>query len=207
MVIVVVCPPVVVMRSTIHAPNRSPPSWTHRAMSVHCLTTHHTSRRRRINTTTNKPTPLCSTLYRTNSTTHAPSSHKPEFASKSRYDVAQNTKIRPECHRSRRPNTHSSSFSPQNQPFLTNQLGGQSRVGGFPNIQITPAPENAPLAQAGNNNNNAVRNPKKRSRASRRAPTTVLTTATANFRAKVHDFYFFLKKKKILTLTKTTPFW
>ena len=33
-----------------------------------------------------------------------------------------------------------------------------------------------------------VRNPKKRSRASRRAPTTVLTTDTTNFRAMVQEF-------------------
>ncbi|KAK7306008.1 hypothetical protein VNO77_43922 [Canavalia gladiata] len=39
-----------------------------------------------------------------------------------------------------------------------------------------------------NNNNNMVRNPKKRSRASRRAPTTVLTTDTNNFRAMVQEF-------------------
>ncbi|XP_059432426.1 extensin-like [Corylus avellana] len=84
--------------------------------------------------------------------------------------------------------TPASSSSPQNQPFLTNQLGGQSRPGGFPNIQIPPAPENAPPAQPGNNNSNAVRNPKKRSRASRRAPTTVLTTDTTNFRAMVQEF-------------------
>ncbi|CAL0306581.1 unnamed protein product [Lupinus luteus] len=35
---------------------------------------------------------------------------------------------------------------------------------------------------------NLVRNPKKRSRASRRAPTTVLTTDTTNFRAMVQEF-------------------
>lgn len=39
-----------------------------------------------------------------------------------------------------------------------------------------------------NNNNNMGRNPKKRSRASRRAPTTVLTTDTTNFRAMVQEF-------------------
>lgn len=89
----------------------------------------------------------------------------------------------------------SSSSAPQNQPFLTNQLGGQSRAGGYPNLQIPPAPENAQRAaisagndQAGNNTTNAVRNPKKRSRASRRAPTTVLTTDTTNFRAMVQEF-------------------
>ncbi|CAL0327951.1 unnamed protein product [Lupinus luteus] len=42
--------------------------------------------------------------------------------------------------------------------------------------------------QAHNHNKNMVRNPKKRSRASRRAPTTVLTTNTTNFRAMVQEF-------------------
>ncbi|KAE9587753.1 hypothetical protein Lalb_Chr23g0277301 [Lupinus albus] len=42
--------------------------------------------------------------------------------------------------------------------------------------------------QAHNHNKNMVRNPKKRSRASRRAPTTVLTTDTTNFRAMVQEF-------------------
>ncbi|XP_042971380.1 transcription factor MYB120-like [Carya illinoinensis] len=92
------------------------------------------------------------------------------------------------------------SSSAQSQPFLTSQLGGQSRDGSFCAIQIPPAPENSPRAsvsasgisgandQAGGNNNNVVRNPKKRSRASRRAPTTVLTTDTTNFRAMVQEF-------------------
>ncbi|KAL0448725.1 UNVERIFIED_CONTAM: VQ motif-containing protein 22 [Sesamum latifolium] len=39
-----------------------------------------------------------------------------------------------------------------------------------------------------NQNQTAARNPKKRSRASRRAPTTVLTTDTTNFRAMVQEF-------------------
>lgn len=38
------------------------------------------------------------------------------------------------------------------------------------------------------NSSVVVRNPKKRSRASRRAPTTVLTTDTSNFRAMVQEF-------------------
>ena len=42
--------------------------------------------------------------------------------------------------------------------------------------------------QPRNTNTNVVRNPKKRSRASRRAPTTVLTTDTTNFRAMVQEF-------------------
>ncbi|KAJ1406840.1 hypothetical protein SESBI_24816 [Sesbania bispinosa] len=47
------------------------------------------------------------------------------------------------------------------------------------------------LSSAPTNNNNfavVVRNPKKRSRASRRAPTTVLTTDTTNFRSMVQEF-------------------
>ncbi|XP_058786965.1 uncharacterized protein LOC131661442 [Vicia villosa] len=48
------------------------------------------------------------------------------------------------------------------------------------------------LMNSSNNNSNNVhqpgRNPKKRSRASRRAPTTVLTTDTTNFRAMVQEF-------------------
>nr|XP_011465671.1 PREDICTED: protein kinase 3 [Fragaria vesca subsp. vesca] len=84
------------------------------------------------------------------------------------------------------------------QPFLTNsQLGGQvSRGGGggagggsstFTQIPSSSAPNDQSL---NNNNVGGVRNtnPKKRSRASRRAPTTVLTTDTTNFRAMVQEF-------------------
>ncbi|KAF7829926.1 type-2 histone deacetylase 1-like [Senna tora] len=51
----------------------------------------------------------------------------------------------------------------------------------------------SPQPQKHNNNNNnnndgVLRNPKKRSRASRRAPTTVLTTDTSNFRSMVQEF-------------------
>ncbi|KAB1210272.1 hypothetical protein CJ030_MR6G013333 [Morella rubra] len=95
-----------------------------------------------------------------------------------------------------------SSSSTQNQALMTNQFGGQSRASAFPNIQIPPASENVPRAsasasgisgsgandQAAGSNSNVVRNPKKRSRASRRAPTTVLTTDTTNFRAMVQEF-------------------
>ncbi|KAL1569632.1 hypothetical protein AAHA92_01091 [Salvia divinorum] len=51
--------------------------------------------------------------------------------------------------------------------------------------------ENSPSASPINNTTlvqQATRNPKKRSRASRRAPTTVLTTDTTNFRAMVQEF-------------------
>ncbi|CAI9109418.1 OLC1v1009236C1 [Oldenlandia corymbosa var. corymbosa] len=83
--------------------------------------------------------------------------------------------------------------SPQNiQPFSSNSFPAAATV-------------NPPLAGATENNNNnnntsggggaaeqraahVGRNPKKRSRASRRAPTTVLTTDTTNFRAMVQEF-------------------
>ncbi|KAF5737982.1 hypothetical protein HS088_TW13G00875 [Tripterygium wilfordii] len=94
-----------------------------------------------------------------------------------------------------------SSSSPTQQ-FLTDQ--SQSRVAFPSNIQIPLRPDNAPKVTLPNNdpssttttttatNNiggtNMVRNPKKRSRASRRAPTTVLTTDTTNFRAMVQEF-------------------
>ena len=90
------------------------------------------------------------------------------------------------------------------QPFLTtttnNQIGGgggggQSRAATFHSIQIPPdqnassrASPNENQAPPSNTNTNMVRNPKKRSRASRRAPTTVLTTDTTNFRAMVQEF-------------------
>ncbi|KAL0349732.1 UNVERIFIED_CONTAM: hypothetical protein Sradi_4122400 [Sesamum radiatum] len=51
---------------------------------------------------------------------------------------------------------------------------------GSPNLGAQPPPLNQ--------NQTAARNPKKRSRASRRAPTTVLTTDTTNFRAMVQEF-------------------
>lgn len=55
-----------------------------------------------------------------------------------------------------------------------------------PDIQLqTPTH----VVHSNNNNNTAtVRNPRKRTRASRRAPTTVLTTDATNFRAMVQEF-------------------
>ncbi|KAK7281014.1 hypothetical protein RIF29_08644 [Crotalaria pallida] len=96
------------------------------------------------------------------------------------------------------------SSSPQNQqPTFLSSLGETGVVGvgvgfghaTFPtthNSSSIPAPESRGLLlsedQAQNNNKNMARNPKKRSRASRRAPTTVLTTDTTNFRAMVQEF-------------------
>ncbi|CAI8585545.1 unnamed protein product [Vicia faba] len=51
------------------------------------------------------------------------------------------------------------------------------------NARTTPTPTPSPATT-----NNATRNSKKRTRASRRAPTTVLTTDTSNFRAMVQEF-------------------
>ncbi|GMI67667.1 hypothetical protein like AT5G65170 [Hibiscus trionum] len=80
-----------------------------------------------------------------------------------------------------------------------NDLGGfmasqqaQSRVT-FSSVQIPQGPESGTKASVSGTtdqqpNNNTVRNSKKRSRASRRAPTTVLTTDTTNFRAMVQEF-------------------
>ncbi|XP_010527169.1 PREDICTED: serine/threonine-protein kinase pakG [Tarenaya hassleriana] len=57
-----------------------------------------------------------------------------------------------------------------------------------PNSSSGSVPGGGDNNKNGNNNNNMARNPKKRSRASRRAPTTVLTTDTTNFRAMVQEF-------------------
>ncbi|CAA0838141.1 VQ motif-containing protein [Striga hermonthica] len=59
-----------------------------------------------------------------------------------------------------------------------------------PRPDPTPAPTSstAPAQPNPNPSQSAPRNPKKRSRASRRAPTTVLTTDTTNFRAMVQEF-------------------
>ncbi|KAG4179109.1 hypothetical protein ERO13_A10G085433v2 [Gossypium hirsutum] len=84
-----------------------------------------------------------------------------------------------------------SSPAPTTQQLFTNQQT-QSRAT-FPLLQVPQGPESSKQrsvsATNGQPNNNAmVRNPKKRSRASRRAPTTVLTTNTTNFRAMVQEF-------------------
>ncbi|GLU13129.1 hypothetical protein SLE2022_297750 [Rubroshorea leprosula] len=90
--------------------------------------------------------------------------------------------------------------APPTQQLLTNQPG-QNRGGGgggvFSSVHIPHGvPEKGTVSgsvsgagdQITNSNQNMVRNPKKRSRASRRAPTTVLTTDTTNFRAMVQEF-------------------
>ncbi|KAA8546829.1 hypothetical protein F0562_003247 [Nyssa sinensis] len=59
----------------------------------------------------------------------------------------------------------------------------------FPPMTENPTPRaSSSSATSDQSHSHAVRNPKKRSRASRRAPTTVLTTDTTNFRAMVQEF-------------------
>ncbi|XP_057972274.1 uncharacterized protein LOC131160518 [Malania oleifera] len=79
-------------------------------------------------------------------------------------------------------------------PFPTAQ-GQQPRapfLNSSPSIGYPQVPENAARGPGSGpppaDQTNPVRNPKKRSRASRRAPTTVLTTDTTNFRAMVQEF-------------------
>ncbi|KAJ8765500.1 hypothetical protein K2173_014622 [Erythroxylum novogranatense] len=84
------------------------------------------------------------------------------------------------------------------QQLFTNQT--ESSRNRFVSPQILPGIQGAPPRVSGSNdhqnnssnsvstNNSTARNPKKRSRASRRAPTTVLTTDTNNFRAMVQEF-------------------
>ncbi|CAK8567320.1 unnamed protein product [Lathyrus sativus] len=110
------------------------------------------------------------------------------------------------------PSSSSSSSSLQNhQAFLLSQFLGQTRenVASVPtthqqhqyhqqqqhhSLPLESTSRGGSLANDhqdlinSSNNNNVGRNPKKRSRASRRAPTTVLTTDTTNFRAMVQEF-------------------
>lgn len=73
------------------------------------------------------------------------------------------------------------SMLPTSNPFMPAFQPTSSGLGADSGGSPTVAP---PL----NQNQGAPRNPKKRSRASRRAPTTVLTTDTTNFRAMVQEF-------------------
>ncbi|KAL2504566.1 vq motif-containing protein [Abeliophyllum distichum] len=68
-------------------------------------------------------------------------------------------------------------------PFMDSFSTVQSPTVSAPTV---PAPVSGPSDD--HNHNLVARNPKKRSRASRRAPTTVLTTDTTNFRAMVQEF-------------------
>ncbi|KAK4264901.1 hypothetical protein QN277_026020 [Acacia crassicarpa] len=85
--------------------------------------------------------------------------------------------------------------SSSNQLFFSGQLGGQTSHHQQPLVPESSSRGLIPVSGGGGGNidlsaggNNVGRNPKKRSRASRRAPTTVLTTDTTNFRAMVQEF-------------------
>ncbi|KAL0431960.1 UNVERIFIED_CONTAM: hypothetical protein Sradi_0822000 [Sesamum radiatum] len=71
-----------------------------------------------------------------------------------------------------------------------------------PPAAVGSADNNSP-GTAQNPNQTAARNPKKRSRASRRAPTTVLTTDTTNFRAMVQEFTVFPPRLSTVHLSRT----
>ncbi|KAE8718541.1 Succinate dehydrogenase 2-3 [Hibiscus syriacus] len=85
-----------------------------------------------------------------------------------------------------------SSAAPTTQQLFTNQQS-QSRAS-FPLLQVPQGPESSiqyPVSVTNsqlNNQSRTMRNRKKRNRASRRAPTTVMTTDTTNFRAMVQEF-------------------
>ncbi|PSS31645.1 VQ motif-containing protein [Actinidia chinensis var. chinensis] len=75
-------------------------------------------------------------------------------------------------------------------PTSTQSLLGSSQ-GPFPSSSSMPLPSidgNRGRASPSSDQTNAVKNSRKRTRASRRAPTTVLTTDTSNFRQMVQEF-------------------
>ncbi|XWS21520.1 hypothetical protein CRYUN_Cryun30bG0061200 [Craigia yunnanensis] len=71
-------------------------------------------------------------------------------------------------------------------------LGAQGlKQGSFPSsssMQSRPSHDNGVRSLTQSDQTSIVKNPKKRTRASRRAPTTVLTTDTTNFRSMVQEF-------------------
>ncbi|MBA0590722.1 uncharacterized protein LOC105804228 [Gossypium raimondii] len=76
------------------------------------------------------------------------------------------------------------SSSPTQQQLTNTNQQAQSRAT-FPSVQIPQGPDSDTRSSV---SGVRARNTKKRSRASRRAPTTVLTTDTTNFRAMVQEF-------------------
>ncbi|CAK8537492.1 unnamed protein product [Lathyrus sativus] len=101
------------------------------------------------------------------------------------------------------PNIDTSSFPPSSQGLSSSSsLSFSLQQQQHSNQCLLTTPQALGLNDNNNNNarttstpspspattNNATRNSKKRTRASRRAPTTVLTTDTSNFRAMVQEF-------------------
>ncbi|KAL1536717.1 autism susceptibility gene 2 protein [Salvia divinorum] len=77
----------------------------------------------------------------------------------------------------------------QNPNSLLLNSSNPLRSDPYPNSMFpVPAPFTTASPLSNSHHQQAAPNPKKRSRASRRAPTTVLTTDTTNFRAMVQEF-------------------
>lgn len=99
-----------------------------------------------------------------------------------RSDLNNNPMLLPSSSDKPSYSNNSLSFSTGGASFLSS-TPAERGAGGNVSIATTTTGTSAdqPITQP-------VRNPKKRSRASRRAPTTVLTTDTTNFRAMVQEF-------------------
>ncbi|XVE55478.1 hypothetical protein DITRI_Ditri03aG0162000 [Diplodiscus trichospermus] len=100
--------------------------------------------------------------------------------------------VRPRSLRSE-PNCTDLGNLPGSSSSCQSILGAQGlNQGSFPSsssMQSRPAHDNGVRSLAHSDQaTSVVKNPKKRTRASRRAPTTVLTTDTTNFRAMVQEF-------------------
>ncbi|XP_021284373.1 uncharacterized protein LOC110416658 [Herrania umbratica] len=99
--------------------------------------------------------------------------------------------VRPRGLRSE-PNCTDLGNLPGSSSSSQSMLGAQGlNQGSFPSsssMQSRPAHDNGARSLAQSDQTSVVKNPKKRTRASRRAPTTVLTTDTTNFRAMVQEF-------------------
>ncbi|XP_043697616.1 putative protein TPRXL [Telopea speciosissima] len=84
-----------------------------------------------------------------------------------------------------------SSSSSSAQPVSVGQVGPFQGFLSSSTVPLHTSTKNGAKPSASSSSEqqtNAIRNSKKRSRASRRAPTTVLTTDTSNFRAMVQEF-------------------
>ncbi|KAK7321174.1 hypothetical protein VNO77_31534 [Canavalia gladiata] len=115
---------------------------------------------------------------------HALSQSQPNPNSFLNLDTApssQNRRSEPDC-------TDITAVSSSSTPIATTAAGSNNSMN---QCLLGPAPvmDNARVVLSSSQGNNVnVRNSKKRTRASRRAPTTVLTTDTSNFRAMVQEF-------------------
>lgn len=99
----------------------------------------------------------------------------------------------PPSHHRRSDASNSSLFDPLSDPYLDPLPPPPLNLDavfapGSTFFGSTAAESTIPRAAATDDETHRVRNPRKRSRASRRTPTTVLTTDTANFRAMVQEF-------------------